>query len=176
MPESTENLLQSVWEEVAPELARLIGAMGFVRDRREDLLQDVYLAAWQDCPGAVDSMQLRRWLFRVAVNRCNLEHRRTNRWRDMWRVLASSWSRRLSEGSHRGVSHADEEREYVHRALAKLKPQARSLLVLRYFMEFDSAEIGTILGEPGSTVRGKLRVARKRLAWELKQAGWRHDE
>jgi RNA polymerase sigma-70 factor (ECF subfamily) len=176
VPESTRNLLQSVWEDVAPQLARLIGAMGFVRDRREDLLQDVYLAAWKNGPGDADAMQLRRWLFRVTVNRCNLEHRRTNRWQDMWRVLVSGWLRPASAGSNRVASHKDEEREYVHRALAKLKPQARSLLVLRYFMELDSTEIGIILGESDSTVRGQLREARKRLAWELKQVGWRHDE
>ena len=68
----------------------------------------------------------------------------------------------------------EERREFVRRALAKLGFQARSLLVLRYFLEFDSAEIGRILGQRDSTIRGQLREVRRQLAWELKRAGYPH--
>ena len=64
----------------------------------------------------------------------------------------------------------------VRRALARLNPKARELLVLRYFMEFESAEIGQILGQPGATVRGQLREARKQLAGELKREGYQYED
>ena len=50
-----------------------------------------------------------------------------------------------------------EEREMVRRALQTLDPQTRSILVLRYFAELDSTEIGKILELPAATVRGRLR-------------------
>jgi RNA polymerase sigma factor (sigma-70 family) len=173
--EPTNDLLRSAWEEVAPQLARLVGAMGIGHGRREDVLQDVYLAAFQKGPAGADPTQLRRWLIRVTVNRCHLEQRRTSRWRAVWHGLAARLSRRGSEGSEAAASQAEEEREFVQRALARIRPEARSLLVLRYFLEFDSAEIGKILGQSDSTIRGQLREARKLLAWELKRAGY-HNE
>jgi len=167
-------LLQAVWEEAAPQLARLVAAMGIGFGGREDVLQDVYLAAWQKAPAEAGPVELRRWLIRVAVNRCNLEQRQRSRWRTMWQGLAARWSRPDCDDGEAAASQA-EERAMVRRALTRLAPQARSLLVLRYFAEFDSAEIGKILEQPDATVRGQLREARKKLAWELKRAGYRHE-
>jgi hypothetical protein len=49
--ESAEELLRSVWDEAAAELARLVAAMGIARGRAADVLQDVYLAeAYGDTP------------------------------------------------------------------------------------------------------------------------------
>ncbi len=174
MSESPHELLQTVWEEVAPQLARLVGAMGIGLGRREDVLQDVYLAAWQKAPAEAGPVELRRWLVRVAVNRCNLEQRQRSRWRTIWQGLAERWSSSGSDDSEADATQA-EERAMVRRALTRLTPQDRSLLVLRYFAEFDSAEIGKILGQSDATIRGQLREARKKLAWELKRAGYRHE-
>jgi RNA polymerase sigma-70 factor (ECF subfamily) len=174
VPESAQELLQAVWEEAVGQLARLVGAMGVGQGRGEDVLQDVYLAAWQNGPADAGAVELRRWLVRVTVNRCNLEQRRRGRWRAVWQRLADRWAGCDCDGSEAAASQA-EEREMVRRALARLAPQVRSLLVLRYFAEFDSAEIGKILEQPDSTVRGQLRHARRQLAWELTQAGYRHE-
>jgi len=172
MPESTDDLLRSVWEEIAPKLIRLITAMGIGRGYREDVLQDVYLAAWQKGAVDLDPVQLQRWLIRVTVNRCKLEHRHRSRWQAIWQGLAAR-SGRQSSGC--GEAAVEEEHELVRRALAGLDREVRSLLVLRYFMEFDSEEIGRILEQPGSTIRGKLREARKQLAWDLKKAGFHYE-
>jgi DNA-directed RNA polymerase specialized sigma24 family protein len=59
--------------------------------------------------------------------------------------------------------------------LDRLEPPLRTALVLRYFLEMDSGQIGAILEEPASTVRSRLRAARQRLASELKRAGYRHE-
>lgn len=170
-----QNLLQSVWKEAAPQLARLIGAMGISQGQREDLLQDVYLAAWQKGPPGVSSVQLRRWLVRVTVNRCKLEQRRGSLWRAKWFPLARMWSSRASADETAAASENREDRQFVQHALKKLEPDARSLLVLRYFMELDSAEIGRILERPAATIRGRLRQARQQLAEELKRAGYDHE-
>lgn len=170
--QSAKDLLQSVWEEASPQLVRMVAAMGIGPGRREDVLQDVYLAAWQKAPADAGPVQLRRWLIRVAINRCNLEQRWRRRWQAVWQRLA--WRRSEGESSDAMTSQA-EERELVRGALARLKPHARSLLVLRYFAELDSTEIGKILEQPDATVRGQLRAARRQLAAELERAGYRHE-
>ncbi len=171
------DLLRSVWDEAAAELARMVAALGVPASRAEDLLQEVYLTAWEKSPPGLDATELRRWLFRVAINRCHLEHRRHARWwsafRGLTRLLVVG---RRNEGNDAAdVAEKNEETALVRRALERLEPRMRSVLVLRYFAEFDSTEIGRVLRLPDSTVRSHLRVARQELALELRRAGYRHE-
>lgn len=167
-------LLQTIWQQVAPQLAELVAAMGIRQGRREDVLQDVWLTAFQKFPADCDADGLRRWLVRVAVNRCHLEQRRAGRWRAVWQSLAERFSGR-AELAISPEADASDVRRLVRQALKRLEPEMRSLLILRYFLEFDSTEIGRILDMPDSTVRGRLREARRRLAGELKRAGFDYD-
>ena len=172
---SPKKLLQSVWDEITPELSRLVCAMGIAPDRVEDVLQDVYLTAWRKQPSGIGQGDLRRWLFRVTTNRCNLEHRRRSRWRKVSRGLTRVWGGSNCQPDATDAACRTEEQELVRRALERLEPQLRSILVLRYFAEFNSKEIGDILGLPDSTVRSQLRTARQHLAWELKRTGYTDD-
>jgi RNA polymerase sigma-70 factor (ECF subfamily) len=175
----TDDRLQAVWQQTSTELARLVCAMGIAPTRAEDLLQDVYLTAWRKHPATDRHDELKRWLFRVTVNRCNLEHRRHTRWRrvlaNLARAVQHGGRRRAGCGDAAEAACRNEQRQVVRGALDRLDPPLRSVLVLRYFAEFDSKEIGRILELPDSTVRSRLRAARKKLAQALKDAGYRHD-
>ncbi len=175
VPPTPREMLESVWAGIEPELRRTIAALGLDAGRAADVLQDVYLAAWRKLPPGVGPADLRRWLFRVAINRCHLEHRRASRWR---RVVQAMGRLRLSRQQISQDSEAEsslarqEEKELVRAALARLDPQVRAVLVLRYVAEFDSKEIGQVLDLPDSTVRSRLRSARQALADELKRGGY----
>jgi RNA polymerase sigma-70 factor, ECF subfamily len=173
------NTLSMVWPEVAPELARVLRAMGISAANVDDILQDVYLAAWQKQPPGLAADDLRRWLFRVALNRANLEHRRRGRWRRWWRHLVGQHE---PVGNHLAprspvvdAACREEHKDVVRRVLEQLPPQIRTILVLRYFAELDSKEIAAILDMPDSTVRSHLRSGRQQLALELTRAGYQHD-
>jgi len=171
--ETPRDLLRSVWDEAAPELVRLVVALGVRSSRAEDVLQDVYVAAWEKSPSGLERSELRRWLFRVTINRCHLEHRRQARWQGVFRGLTRLFGRHSEERDAAAVAGENEETAMVRRALEELEPQMRSILVLRYFTGLDSKEIGQILQLPDSTVRSHLRAARQRLALELRRAGYR---
>jgi RNA polymerase sigma-70 factor (ECF subfamily) len=173
--ESAQELLPSVWDELAGELSRLVCAMGIDPGRAQDVLQDVHVAAWRKCPAEANWADLKRWLLRVTINRCNLEHRRRARWRAVLDELARLWSRSEDAADPAELVSQGEQRELVRRTLDRLAPELRSVLVLRYFAEFDSKEIGKILQLPDGTVRSRLRAARKRLALELKRSGYHHE-
>ncbi|MHC4398078.1 MAG: RNA polymerase sigma factor [Planctomycetota bacterium] len=175
MREPTDELLRSVWEQTAPELGRLVRALGIQSDRADDVLQDVYLIALEKRPAAADRLGLRRWLFRVTVNRSNLAHRRRFRWRSLLGRLARGPGRSGANGDPAELASAGEQRQVVRSALERLEPRLRTVLVLRYFSDMDSREIGHVLNLPDSTVRTHLRAARRRLALELRQAGCRND-
>jgi len=180
LPKVRRELLQAVWEDIAPELSRLIRAMGIAPDRSDDVLQDVYLTAWRKQPDALSRADLRRWLMKVTANRCHLEHRRRTRWHNAVSVFSRLMGRNQRD-VHQGNGRADravgglEQQEIVRRALGRLDPSLRSVLVLRYFAELDSKEIGRTLDLSDSTVRSRLRAARAQLASQLKRAGYSHD-
>ena len=175
MPQAGRKLLESVWDEAAPALARVACAIGLDGDRVDDVLQDVFLTAWKKCPNSVDRGELRRWLFRVTINRCNLEHRRRANWRKVLNGLARSWTNRRNVRDPADNAAQTEEQNLIRRCLDTLEPQLRSVLVLRYFAEFNSREIGKILKQSDSTVRSQLRTARRQLAQELRRAGYSHE-
>jgi RNA polymerase sigma-70 factor, ECF subfamily len=165
-PAAFGRLLEEVWQANQPRLARLALGLGLKSDQVADILQDTYLAAMREPPAIHDEAGLVRWLFRLTVNRCHLEHRRRGRWRRLWTSLATAWSVRApSDATYHG-----ELRSEVDRALALLTHEDRTLVVLRYFADLNSRQIGEILGLPEATIRGRLRAARHKLAAEL--ADW----
>jgi RNA polymerase sigma-70 factor, ECF subfamily len=156
-------------------LSRLVRALGVGSANADDILQEVYLTAREKCPRALNFEDLRRWLFRVTVNRCKLEHRQIGRWRRVFMGLTHLFDRQRQHPPAAESLSRDEERRQVHYALQSLDAGTRSLLVLRYFAEFDSTEIGRIMCMPEATVRGRLCKARQKLADRLRQAGYRHE-
>jgi RNA polymerase sigma-70 factor (ECF subfamily) len=160
----------AVWQEAKDELRRLALALGVGSGRVDDVLQDVYLAATEAGQRAWEDGGQRRWLFRVTINRCRLEHRRRRAWQGVWEKLRRVWTPPESVDASKMAAH-DEEVAALRAALADLEPELRIPVVLRYFSELDSSEIGRLLDLPASTVRGQLRIARQRLAVALRRAG-----
>jgi len=165
--ESFRRLLDCVWTEQAGRLTALVAALGLPGEQAADVLQDVYLAALKQPPAIGDAAELARWLFRVTANRAQLEHRRRGRWRRLWQALAGVW--RASDADSPGGELTTE----VERALSTLDPNDRKLVAMRYFAELNSRQIAEIVGMPESTIRGRLRAARRKLAVEL--ADWNDD-
>jgi len=160
------RLLDEVWSGNEARLARLAVGLGLRGDQAADVLQDVYLMAIQKSPAICEEGELLKWLFRVTVNRCHLEHRRKSCWRRLWSSLAAGWQ----PGRGRGGFGLSELKDEVKRALGTLADDDRTLVVMRYFSELNSREIAEIVGMPDATVRGRLRAARRKLAEEL--ADW----
>ena len=175
--EPPDDPLATVWTEAAAEIERPVRAMGVPPGRAEDVLQDVYLTGWQKRPGGLAPTELRRWLFRVAVNRCDLEHRRQHRWQRLWQGWLASTAPQWKHvrGDAAEAAGREEDRKLVRKTLDRIEPLLRTILVLRYFAELDSQEIGKILELPDSTVRSYLRAGWQQLALELKRAGYESD-
>lgn len=169
-----DDTLLAAWQETEPKLRRLAVAMGVGRTQVEDVLQDVYMAAHRSAPTR-DEESCRRWLFRVTVNRCRLEHRRRKRWQTAWEKLTLAWEGWFGTGAVDAVAQR-EEQAALRRALRQLPPELRNPVVLRYYCDLNSTEIGEVLDLPAATVRGQLSTARKRLAEALRNAGFRLEE
>jgi RNA polymerase sigma-70 factor, ECF subfamily len=158
-----------IWADAAAELLGLVRAMGVPADRAPDVLQEVYLALVEKEP-RFGGDGVRRWLFRVTINRSRLEHRQRGRWRRLFDKLAAWSSPPAAEACSLEQQELSAE---VDAALGRLKEVEREAVVLRYFCGLNSREIGEVLELPEATVRSHLLKARQYLAKEL--AEWNED-
>ena len=126
-----------------------------------DLVQETMLRAWrhfETLSGRDDDGQ-RAWLL------MSLRHRQIEAWRRQHPTAP--------EVEARAAESDTPLRLDVARALARMDETDRELVVLRYFMQCDSPEIGRILGMPEGTVRRRLGEARAELAQRL--SAWETD-
>jgi RNA polymerase sigma-70 factor (ECF subfamily) len=153
-------------------LKRIIAGMGLGASDGEDVLQDVAVRALHQS-GLFESREDGvRWLIKVAVNRCLMEHRR----RGSFQRQAHEILKRRPEGET--ASNATDEKaivaeelELVQESLRQLDASLLAPMVLQYFCDLDSTEVGQILGLNPSTVRGRLREGRMILAKRLLERG-----
>ena len=112
----------------------------------EDIAQESFLAAVRN----LDRFDRRRpfapWLHRIVVNR------------------AIDWSRARAlraeaqlEGDRPAPGAEAELGDDLVGALARLSPEHRAVIVLRYLLEYTPGEIADLLGLPRGTVNSRLR-------------------
>jgi RNA polymerase sigma-70 factor (ECF subfamily) len=123
----------------------------------EDIAQESFLAAIR----ALDRFDRRRpfgpWLHRIVVNRA-IDWARARRLRS---------EVELTEGLPAPDHHADELGDETLAALARLQPEHRAVVVMRYVLEFTPGEIARELGLPRGTVNSRLRRGLDALAEDV---------
>jgi len=131
-------------------VARLI-----LRDRElaRDAVQETLVRAWRDLPGLRDPDRFDAWLHRLTVNACLDLTRRRRR-----RVSEVELEPILSVGL------PDETdilalRDQLDRALARLEPEQRAVVVLRYWLDLPLPAAADALGIPLGTAKSRLHRA-----------------
>ncbi len=169
---SSEANFVDIFSAEMGRLKRIIAGMGLGASDAEDVLQDVVIQALRragKCQTKEDSI---RWLIKVTVNRCLMEHRR----RRSFCRRAPEILKRRSE-TRADLTTADqnvivtEEIEIMRETLQELDESLLTPMVLRYFCDLNSRQEGRILALSPSTVRSRLREARMILAKRLIERG-----
>jgi RNA polymerase sigma-70 factor (ECF subfamily) len=123
----------------------------------EDIAQESFLAALR----ALDTFDRRRpfgpWLHRIVVNRA-IDWTRSRRLRA---------EVELSESLPAEPERPRAPRDDILAALARLQPEHRAVVVMRYLLEFTPGEIAEALGLPRGTVNSRLRRGLDALREEL---------
>jgi|SRR5436190_19384730 len=160
----SERAVEALFRRHWPSTHR--AAFLVVRDAAaaEDIVQDAFLAAL----GALDRFDRRRpfgpWLHRIAINRA-IDWTRARKLR---REVAATDGLLDSVRSDPGVDLGDSEAE-LGPLLARLSPDHRAVVVLRYLLDYTPGEIARMLELPRGTVNSRLRRA-------LDSLGERHEE
>jgi RNA polymerase sigma-70 factor (ECF subfamily) len=164
--------MHSVFMGHIERLRRLVVGMGLSAEDGEDILQDVYIEAAKRPPRGRSDPEAAQWLMRVAANKCLTEFRRRKRHRRAAGEVLRQWGQleQSSPGPQKKAIRA-EEVEAMMQCLCEMNESIQMPLVMKYFCELNSSEIGEILKlEPGA-VRKRLYTGRIVLAEALLRKG-----
>ena len=145
-------------------VARRFGA--YAGMEAADVVQDVFLHAYQVLGQLKNPERFAAWLYRLAVNRC-LDIRRQSQARER---AVQGLSKRVSAGSDDPVIEAVSRRETracVREAVDRLGDDLKEVVYLRYYEGLAYERIAELLDVPMTTVDGRLRRAKAQLMQEL---------
>ena len=129
---------------------------GYDHARAEDLTQDAFVRAWQKLPGFRHESAFGTWLYRLAVNVALMDIRARSA-----DPVSMRDDERLPDPGQLPFCAA--EREELQRAIGRLPPRARAVLVLHDIEGWRHDEIGHALGMAVGTSKAQLHRARGQL-------------
>jgi RNA polymerase sigma-70 factor (ECF subfamily) len=144
-PEAAERLIEAVW----PDAVRLATAIVGDSAAGEDAAQEACIALYRRIQTLRHAQAFHFWFYRIVVREASAVKRRR--------------ARAEQEPAADIVTCDSSDSIDVWRALALLPAGLRRVVVLHYFEDLSSSEIGSILRIPAPTVRFQLALARRRL-------------
>ncbi len=135
-----------------------------------DTTQEVFLRAYRSLNKFRGDASLRTWLYRIAINECLQQLRKSRREEPMDDALMQEWQGRAVCGlagtpaSTTMLEDALAQRalmDDVRAALRQLSPSHRAALTLRYFEEMSYDEIAEAMNSSPQRVRALLHRARE---------------
>jgi RNA polymerase sigma-70 factor (ECF subfamily) len=153
-----------LYREHAGRVFALCVRMSGDRINAQELMQDVFVRAWERLGSFRGDASFGSWLHRLAVN-VVLTGARTDRRRDARVTLAEDLAAAEAGGGSSGrLGGADPGTAIdIERAIAALPPGARTAFVLHDVEGFNHAEIAELTGLAEGTIRAQLHRARKLL-------------
>ncbi|MFO7566978.1 MAG: RNA polymerase sigma factor [Enhygromyxa sp.] len=152
-PAALRELFERHKDRVAAQIQRMTGDPAAV----DDLVQEVFIAAFSHLEGFRGDSQIQTWLYRIATNKVrnwwDSDQRRRRR------------ERRSAELPEPGPSTPDEDlearehREQLYRAMGSLSTKLREAFVARVIEGMSLQEASEALGVPVSTVSYRTRRA-----------------
>ena len=146
---------------------RLLGWPGDV----DDVVQDVFLAAYRNRKAFRGQCLVRTWLFTITVNRCrSLQRRQRLHLRALSRIAAQP-----PKSTGRAGQGDEEFLGKVRQALDRLPGRYREPAVLWYLQEWSTDQICQVLGISRNTLYVRLARAREQLGTFWRVLRTRHE-
>jgi RNA polymerase sigma-70 factor, ECF subfamily len=122
----------------------------------EDLTQETYAKAWGKVHTVRESASLRSWLYTIARNEF-FAKARVRRPR-LTNLEGCPEYPAPDPGILEHLEESERDR-HLRRTVLKLEAPLREMIVLHYFQGLSLAEVGSVLGIPGGTVKSRLNRA-----------------
>ena len=167
-----QSTFSSLFEQTKGIVTKAICDQGVDGRDVEDVVQQVYLTAYQKLDSLEDNRAAFAWFKRTATNKA-IDHMRKA---DNAPILNTDYTNDTSDSSDYIESLADDTLELpedvventstqqiIRGFIQELPKDQQKFLVARYFAEMNAAQIAETFGIPAGTVRSQLSRARKTL-------------
>jgi RNA polymerase sigma-70 factor, ECF subfamily len=151
-----ENAFEELVARYHPRLRYYLRRMLPRADHTDDVLQEVWIAAFRALPRLADPASLTAWLYRIARNKASVQ----------WRARPPERSFDLSDLAEEPSETNEfrkEDAQEIHASLDQLTPEQREVLVLRFLEDMTYEQIAKVTGCPVGTVRSRLYYAKSAL-------------
>jgi RNA polymerase sigma-70 factor (ECF subfamily) len=139
-------------------------------EEAKDLAQEVFISVFESIKDLKEEIKFDAWLTQITLNHCR------NRWKYLKRrqyfnsdslddpieTEEGNMPRAFCDPSDNPETLYEKKmiRQFIQRALLKLKEDQRELVVLRDLQGFSYEEMGELFGLPEGTIKSKLHRAR----------------
>lgn len=141
------------------------------RAAAEDIVQTLFLRAFERIKQFDVSRPFKPWFLRMVINEAIKEVARQRRHLSLEDPQGEGYPQLIelleeSSEAPEDMLQQHEIRQEIRKALARLSPQQRASIVLRYYLGYEEREMAEQMNCAPGTVRWHLSVARQRLrAW-----------
>ena len=119
-------------------------------DLAQDAVQETLIRAWRGLPGLRDPASFNHWLHSLVVRACIDLIRRRKR-----RVIEVDVDP-IFESPTLDDTGRIADRDQLDRALARLEPDARAVVVLHFYLDLPLPQVAAMLGIPVGTAKSRL--------------------
>jgi len=132
-----------------------------------DILQETWLAVFQNIRKLQDPLKFPTWLYRIGHNKAVNLLRKENKYAQITtEQIANQYENNTT------ISVVKEQAELVHKLLGKLKLAHREIITLYFLEGFSISEMAQIIGVSEGTVKSRLYYAKHKLHEALKGANY----
>ena len=148
------ELFESQLESVRISVERFVRYRMPSQTDAEDVLQEIYLAAYQKYPQLKNQVSFKPWIISIARNKCN----------DYFRAKAEEMEVSIEELTRKELSVNRKGISVVHtvrETLDLLGDKDKQILYLYFWKEMPQQEIAKLLDIPLGTVKSRLHTAKQ---------------
>lgn len=139
---------------------RLAASMLGERAAAEDAVQDATLKAWRALPRLRPDSNVRAWFLTIVANTCRSQLR--SRW---WSVIRTPDFERTGASAEDSAAQLD-----LRRALTRLDPVDRAVVLLRYYEDLPLEEVAAVAGLSVAAARSRVYRALAKLRLQLEES------
>ncbi|MCK4889527.1 MAG: RNA polymerase sigma factor [Candidatus Aminicenantes bacterium] len=153
------------WNMLIDKYSRTVYNLAFnfcgCSDDANDLTQDIFIKIYKNIDKFDESFNISSWIIRISKNHC-IDYWRKNKKNNFRIDLEDNLVRDENSPEDNLIKSADLNK--LREKILQLKPEVRSLLILRDIQNHSYQEIADSLNIPLGTVKSKINRARIQLA------------
>ena len=147
-----ETAFAQLYDEFANRIYAFIRIRVFGDNEGEDILQEVFLKAWQGCKNLnIKDLNFSAWLYKIASNTINDHYRK--KYNGTQTVPLEEASETIAKENSTDSINLELNKKLISENLDHLPSHYKQIIELRFFQEFSIHETAEILNKNSITVR-----------------------